>query len=152
MVAGRRSLGVLVLCTPHLCQGRRRADRTDLRRRCPLDRRSSWSSCRRRVVVVSSWDDVGCARHVNVGYPPATKATAMNWTYWSRRWESNPRPDDYKRTLPFRLPSFCVPGRLISAARRGSCPRGLKTGGPPCDTLRGSCWAEVGLKLIFQPI
>jgi hypothetical protein len=104
-----------------------------------------WSS-------LSSLDDVGCARHVNVGYPPATKATTVNWTNWSRRWESNPRPDDYKRTLPFRLPSLCVPGRLISAARRGSCPRGLKTGGPPCDTLRGSCWAEVGLKLIFQAI
>ena len=107
---------------------------------------SSWWSS------LSSLDDVGCARHVNVGYPQATKATTVNWTNWSRRWESNPRPDDYKRTLPFRLPSFCVPGRLISAARRGSCPRGLKTGGPPCDTLRGSCWAEVGLKLIFQAI
>ena len=36
---------------------------------------SSWWSS------LSSLDDVGCARHVNVGYPPARKATTVNWTY-----------------------------------------------------------------------
>ena len=42
---------------------------------------------------------------------------SFNWARKeSRRWESNPRPDDYKWPIPFRAEAHLVPGRIIFPA------------------------------------
>jgi len=42
---------------------------------------------------------------------------SSNWARKeSRRWESNPRPDDYKWPIPFRAEAHLVPGRVIFPA------------------------------------
>jgi hypothetical protein len=49
--------------------------------------------------------------------PDVVGTIALTLTFWRLRWESNPRPDDYKRALVFRFALRLVPECLISAAR-----------------------------------
>jgi hypothetical protein len=68
---------------------------------------------------------------------------------WSRRWKSNPRPDDYKGPLSISATERLVSDCVIYPVQRQSPVRVLKRlilG----DAPRQSWWARVGLKTIFS--